>query len=165
VPLPDALIAEVRQHKADILDLLRAGGAGVSEGQRPSESTLRTVEAAVEGWRWGVARLGSMPRPQGYPERAWTELLSDAEHFLECWGMQAARLGWQDWELFGCYRRAPFHRIQGMGLVLLLRGNSIAALTETEAVIRTQTGARQTYRRKPVDPLGPAEGSPIWQLS
>ena len=47
-----------------------------------------------------------------------------------------------------------------MGLVLLLRGDEIAALTATEAVIRTRTGARQTYRRKPHDPLHPAERLP-----
>ena len=37
----------------------------------------------------------------------------------------------------------------GMGLVLLLRGDELAALTATEAVIRTPAGAHQTYRRKP----------------
>ena len=74
-------------------------------------------------------------------------------------------MGWPDWELFGCYRRAPWGRIQGMGLVLLLHGDEIAALTETEAVIRTRTGARQTYRRKPHDPLHPAERCLVWELA
>ena len=55
--------------------------------------------------------------------------------------------------MFGCHGRAPWGRIQGMGLVLLLRGRGLAALTATEAVIRTRTGARQTYGRKPCDPL------------
>ena len=51
-----------------------------------------------------------------------------------------------------------------MGLVLLLRGRELAALTATEAVIRTRTGARQTYRRKPCDPLHPAERCLVWEL-
>jgi hypothetical protein len=80
------------------------------------------------------------------------------------WGTQAASLGWQAWELFGCHRRAPWGRIQGMGLVLLLRGKDLAALTETEAVIRTPTGAHQTYRRKPANPLHPAERCLIWEF-
>jgi hypothetical protein len=88
-----------------------------------------------------------------------------AEHFLERWGMRAARLGWEDWQLYGCHRRAAFHRIQGMGLVLLLRGDSLAALTETEAVIRTGTAAHQTYRRKLCDPLHPSERCLVWELS
>jgi hypothetical protein len=52
-----------------------------------------------------------------------------------------------------------------MGLVLLLRGDEIAALTESEAAIRTRTGAHQTYRRKPSDPLHPTERCLVWELS
>jgi hypothetical protein len=51
-----------------------------------------------------------------------------------------------------------------MGLILLLRGDLIAALTDSEAVIRTHTGAHQTYRRKPADPLHPAERCLVWEL-
>jgi hypothetical protein len=88
-------------------------------------------------------------RTRDYPAPAWRQLMIDAERFLDLWGTQAASLGWQDWELFGCHRRAPWGRIQGMGLVLLLRGRELAALTESEAAIRTASGARQTYYRKP----------------
>jgi hypothetical protein len=91
-------------------------------------------------------------------------LIGDARRFLELWGAQAAMLGWGDWELFGCHCRAPWGRIQGMGLILLLRGSEVVALTEREAALRTSRGARQTYRRKPVDPLHPAERRLIWQL-
>lgn len=163
-PLPDMLVAEVRQHKAELLDLLRAGGAEPAERQRRGASTVRTVEAGAGGWRRGVERLGSMSLPRGYPERAWTELLVDAEHFLGRWGPQAARLGWFAWELFGCHRRAPWQRLDAMGLVLLLRGKELAALTGGEAVIRTATGAHQTYRRKARDPLRPAERCLVWEL-
>jgi len=115
-------------------------------------------------WIEGVARLRTAPAPRGYPQHAWQRLIPDAERFLERWGAQAASLDWQTWELFGCHRRAPWGRIQGMGLVLLLRGDEIAALTATEAVIRTATGAHQTYRRKPADPLHPAERCLMWEL-
>jgi len=163
-PLPDRLVAEVRQHKGEILDFLAAGEPAASERQRPSGSPAQTVEAGLGSWHRGIERLGSMPAPRGYPEHAWTELLADAESFLERWGTQAARLGWQDWELFGCHSRAPFGRIEGMGLALLLRGRQLVALTATEAVIRTPTGARQTHRRRPVDPLNPTERSLVWEL-
>ena len=98
-------------------------------------------------------------------EHAWQQLIVDAERFLDDWAAQAAALGWPTWELFGCCRRAPWGRIQGMGLVLLLRGDEIAALTATEAVIRSRTGARQTYGRRPHDPLHPAERCLVWELS
>jgi len=105
-----------------------------------------------------------MAPPRIYPAQAWQQLIVDAGRFLDGWAAQAAAFGWPDWELFGCHRRAPWGRIQGMGLVLLLRGDEIAALTATEAAIRTRTGAHQTYRRKPCDPLHPAERCLVWEL-
>jgi hypothetical protein len=102
--------------------------------------------------------------PCAYPEHAWRQLIIDAGRFLDSWAAQAAALGWPDWELFGCHRGSPWGRIQGMGLVLLLRSDESAALTATEAVIRTRTGAHQTYRRKPCDPLHPAERCLVWEL-
>jgi hypothetical protein len=102
--------------------------------------------------------------PRNYPQHAWEQLIIDAEWFLDGWAAQAAAFDWPTWELFGCCRHAPWGRIQGMGLVLLLHGRELAALTATEAVIRTRTGARQAYRRKPCDPLHPAELCLVWEL-
>jgi hypothetical protein len=106
-----------------------------------------------------------MALPRAYPEQAWRQLIIDAGQFLEDWAAQAHRLGWPAWEIFGCCRHAPWGRVQGMGLVLLLHGRELAVLTATEAVIRTRTGARQTYRRKPCDPLHSAERCLVWELS
>lgn len=118
----------------------------------------------VPAWAAGVARLPGMPPFRSYPPRAWQQLILDAEAFLDRWGGQAAALGWPTWDLFGCHRRTPWGRIEGMGLVLLLRGDEIAALTATEAVIRTRTGVQQIYRRKPRDPLHPAERGLVWEM-
>ena len=118
----------------------------------------------VAAWADGVARLRAMPPPPNYPQHAWQQLIVDAEGFLDGWAQQAAALGWPTWELFGCCRHAPWGRVQAMGLVLLLHGRELAALTATDAVIRTRTGARQTYRRNPCDPLYRAERSLVWEL-
>ena len=107
-----------------------------------------------------------MAPPRTYPAHAWQQLITDAERFLDDWAQQAAALGWPGWELFGCHRRAPWGRIQGMGLVLLLHGDPLAALTATEAVIR------QAQRRAP--DLAPqaaptrciaAERCLVWELA
>jgi hypothetical protein len=116
-------------------------------------------------WISGVASLATMAPPRSYPAHAWQQLIVDAERFLDDWAQQAVALGWPAWELFGCHRRTPWGRIQGMGLVLLLHGDPLAALTATEAVIRRPSGAHQTYRRKPFDPLHPAERCLVWELS
>jgi hypothetical protein len=52
-----------------------------------------------------------------------------------------------------------------MGLVPALQGRELAALTASEAVIRTARGARLTHRRKGPDPLHPAERCLVWELS
>jgi hypothetical protein len=116
-------------------------------------------------WVRGVARLAEIPCVARFPAARWAQVVTDAAAFLQEWAEAADRLGWLTWELFGCHRRAPWGRIQGMGLVLLLQGDEIAALTATEAVIRTRTGAHQTYRRRPADPLHPAERCLVWELS
>ena len=115
----------------------RDGTAGLHPQASPSGAARAAIPAE---WCEGVLRLAAMRAPRKYPEHAWTQLIADAERFLDDWAAQAHRLGWQDWELFGCHRRAPWGRIQAMGLVLLLRGDEIAALTVTEAVIRTRSG-------------------------
>jgi hypothetical protein len=106
-----------------------------------------------------------MPPPRTYPAHAWQQLIVDAERFLDDWAAQAAALDWPAWELFGCHRRAPWGRVQAMGLLLLLHGRELAALTAAEAVIHTRTGARQTYRRKAADSLLAAERCLVWELS
>jgi hypothetical protein len=115
-------------------------------------------------WCEGVLRLSAMAPPRTYPAHAWQQLIVDAERFLDDWAPQAAALGWPGWELFGCHRRAPWGRIQGMGLVLLLHGDRLAALTVSEAVIRRASGAHQTWRRKAADPLPAAERCLVWEL-
>ena len=61
----------------------------------------------------------------------------------------AAALGWGPHDLFGCDRDQPFARIDQAGLLWLLNGDKLIALTQNTATIERQTGARQTYRRKP----------------
>ena len=106
-----------------------------------------------------------MPPPRTYPAHAWQQLIVDAERFLDDWAAQAAALGWPAWELFGCHRRAPWGRIQGMGLVLLLHGDELAALTATEAVIRDPAAPTRPTAARPRDPLHPAERCLVWELS
>jgi hypothetical protein len=164
-PLPGNLVQELRLHKAELIDHLqhaRQSGLGEPPAAVPAPAAA-LPNGTIAAWTDGVARLRAIARPRTYPEHAWQQLIMDAERFLDDWAAQAHRLGWPDWELFGCHRRAPWGRIQGMGLVLLLRRDEIAALTAAEAVIRTPTGARQTYRRRPRDPLHPAERCLVWE--
>jgi hypothetical protein len=165
-PLPENLLEELRAHKAEVIDHLqhaRPTKLAPPATDALAHGTIPSVE--VPSWAAGVARLAAMAPPRSYPAHAWQQLITDAERFLDDWAPQAAALGWPGWELFGCHRRAPWGRIDGMGLVLLLHGDPLAALTASEAVIRRASGARQTWRRKQRDPLTAAERCLVWELA
>jgi hypothetical protein len=129
--------------------------------EAPPAGTCAPASVPAE-WLQGAARLAETPCPARFPATKWPQVITDAAAFLERWAAQAAALGWPTWELFGCHHCAPWGRIQGMGLVLLLQGDELAALTAAEAVVRIPTGAHQTYRRRPTDPLHPSERALIW---
>jgi hypothetical protein len=98
------------------------------------------------------------------PER-WLQAINDAESFLAVWGAGACALSWSAGELFGLHpvpkQPSPsfrrLSRYDAMGLVWLLHGRPVIALTATEAVIGAASGATLTYRRR--QPTGIAKGT------
>jgi hypothetical protein len=54
--------------------------------------------------------------------------------------------------LFGADPDEPFARVDKAGLLWLLCGATLVALSEKMATIEVATGIRQTFRRKPVEP-------------
>jgi hypothetical protein len=156
--LPMASEGSSNQHSPYEINERNEQSLSATSARNAAQRHVTTVAA----WAAGVSRLCSMRPPRNYPEHAWQQLIADAERFLDDWAAQAAALGWPDWALFGCCQDSPWGRIQGMGLILLLRGRELAALTHAQAVIRTPTGAHQTYRRRPFDPLHPAQRCLVW---
>ena len=87
------------------------------------------------------------------PVQRWQQFVDDVGLFLDGpFRAVAASLGWGPFDLFGCDRDRPFARIDKCGLLWLLNGRKLVALSENTATIETRTGARQTYRRKPNEP-------------
>jgi hypothetical protein len=111
-----------------------------------------------------MERLVRMSCPSGYPPSAWDRGVTDAEQFMDRWAAQAAVLGWRDWQVWGVHRRAPWHRLEGRGLVPALQGDKIGALTEAEALSVKPSGARLTFRRRTHDPLHPSQRALLWEL-
>jgi len=104
-------------------------------------------------WAEGFARLDPDRPPGDVPLRRWQRFVDDVGHFLDgpfC--AVAAALGWGPADLFGCHRDKPFARIDQAGLLWLLNGDRLVALSENTATIETRAGARQTSRRKPGEP-------------
>jgi hypothetical protein len=96
-------------------------------------------------------------RPQLIEESRWQQAIVDGETFLHVWGGQAAALGWTETDLFGLHRipERPHPRYRRLsrydqaGLIWLLQGRIVVALTASSAAIQNPTGNITTYS-KPV---------------
>jgi hypothetical protein len=97
----------------------------------------------------------------------WHQAVEDGKRFLPQWGEQAKALGWTARDLFSL---APvpdkphpsywrLSRYDETGLIWLLQGRQVVALTEATAAIQNPTGAITTYRRFNRPALGPVGDS------
>ena len=87
-------------------------------------------------WAEGFARLDPDRPPGDVPLKRWQRFVDDVGLFLDgpfC--AVAAALGWGPLDLFGCDRDRPFARIDQAGLLWLLDGNKLVAMTENTATI------------------------------
>jgi hypothetical protein len=117
-------------------------------------------DGAYSAWRRSLGTLNASYPPTGFPALWWGGVIRDADLFLATWGKQAADLGWTTLDLFGVHPKAPAARFSCIGLLLLLRGGRVVALTTATAVIEQASGARLTYTRQSREP----ECVPLWEL-
>ena len=73
--------------------------------------------------------------------------------------LHAEALGWTANDLFGADRLKPYARIDHPGLLMLVGGKRIVALSADVAVVEGKTGIRQTYR------CSTSNGPPAWELA
>ena len=86
------------------------------------------------------------------PLARWQRFIEDCESFRRLgWANLAEAFGWGPLDLFGCDRERPLARYDYMGLLWILQGRKLVALTADSAKIDTLTGALQTYPRRPID--------------
>jgi len=98
------------------------------------------------------------------PLDRWQQAVADGKTFLAQWGEQAEALGWTAKDLFGLltvpgHAKPSFNRLSRYdetGLVWLLDGRRVVALTEgTAAVQNPATASITMYRRFDKPALGP----------
>jgi hypothetical protein len=102
-------------------------------------------------WHAILADLERRSCPDWLTPDRWDAVLSDAENFLSRWGVAAHALGWTALNLFGVHPTAPASRLDAMGLLLLICGGAVIALTASSATIRRRSGSVLTYRRSKHD--------------
>jgi hypothetical protein len=121
------------------------------EGEEERAAIVEHDDCIPRGWAEGLARLHPDRPPADVPAKRWHRFIDDIGWFLDTsWGKNVAALGWGPFDLFGCDRERPYDRIDHAGLLWLLNGNKLIEMDGHKALIETRTGARQTYRRRPV---------------
>ena len=147
-PLPDDVLAELREHKAEVIDFLAA----------------RQRNGVPVEWIEGVDQiLASGPLGDWRPG-PWEALQAALPAFMKTWAPKAATAGWSTLDVFGCHPGAPFHRLDCRGLALCLYGARIVALAEHSAGLVFVAGgnARMTFRKAPASTM--AQAVPLWTL-
>jgi len=152
----------------------QAPNLGVSLSHLLGRETLRHRENRETPRETAVRLPGGFPFAEALSElerecpdyveaERWRQCLIDAQRFLAEWGKQAESLGWASRDLFGLAPvpdkpGANFQRLSRYdltGLIWLLRGDQVVALTEATAAIRHETGNITTYRRFHKPAFGP----------
>lgn len=107
---------------------------------------------APRAWAEALARLDPNKPPGDVPPRRWLCFIDDCGRFLDGgWVARATAFGWGPLDLFGCDRERPFARVDHLGLLWLLNGGTITELHRDRAILETERGVRQCYRRQPVE--------------
>jgi len=109
--------------------------------------------------------------PEHVPLRCWQRAVEDGKRFLAQWGRQAAALGWTAGDLFGLHQPpakphpsySRLSRYDCTGLIWLLQGRRVVALTAETAAIENPSGAVTVYRKNSEPALGP-EGDSLDDL-
>jgi hypothetical protein len=144
--------------------------SGFKNEQGSTSDTIKTLKTAAADVRFAYANPTAAERAKwagaadqivkvlgrhqrgDISRRRWQRMVADVRQFVEGgWAHRAYRLGWHSLVLLGVDRKAPWARHDRRGLVLSLDGNKVVEVTELAATLETNSGARLTYPRRPIE--------------
>jgi len=147
----DATARALIANKPEIVTLLsdehlsdRSNSNDLPPSGPPKLDTRR--DGVPDDWHRGVCTLIKLPSPASVRPPRWHRLQLDAAAFYETWAAQAAALGWSIYDVFGAHRAKPIERVDMAGLVLLINGRGLAALTDTPLEGVTSLSSREIRR-------------------
>jgi hypothetical protein len=151
-------INEWQQH-----DELDAALVSVTEDEIEERAALvEEGTGAPREWAEAFARLDAAHPPGDIPAPRWRQFIDDAGRFLDKGSAARAKaLGWSPLELFGCDRHRPLARVDNTGLIWLLRGRRLLALTAEAAIIENRVAPPHKYRRCITEP---GRAALAWEL-
>jgi hypothetical protein len=164
-PLPNDLVDRLRTVKPELLALLSGSSNLAAESwDEATEERAATIEydgGAPRVWAEALARLDPDCPPCDIPPMRWLRFIDDCGRFLDDgWAARSEALGWGPLDLFGCNRDKPFARISQAGLLWLLEGRKLVALTADTAAISAISGGQLTFYRRQLE-IG---GVLAWEL-
>jgi hypothetical protein len=156
-PPPTAVVAALSRNKVGIIALLRPSHDAQSWLSSFDEraAVIEYDGGAPRSWAEALARLDPTSPPSDISPIRWLRFIDDCGPFLdEGWALRAIALGWGPLELFGCNRDKPFDRISQAGLLWLLEGQKLVALTADTAAISASRGGKLTFYRRQLESGG-----------
>jgi hypothetical protein len=98
-------------------------------------------------WHAILAELKEREGPDWMSPDRWEMLMHDAGRFLDRSSSTAGAMGWTTLDLIGVHPTRPAVRFDVMGLLLLIQGGGVVALTAESATIRRPSGALLRFPR------------------
>jgi hypothetical protein len=152
VATPNSCLATTEQPPIDVQQAHLLGDKSDKSDRRVPRSAFAEALSSLES-----------QCPDHVEADRWQQCVTDAQGFLADWCDQAAALGWTARELLGLHpvpaRPAPAYcrlaRYDHLGLLWLLQGRTVAAITDATATIRTPSGGTLVYRKHHKPALGP----------
>lgn len=113
-------------------------------------ATLAPVPAEFMPWDDELLSWAASPRPHFVKPEVWDELTNEAVAFSRVWGPKAIAAGWSSFDLFGCYRRPWFRRLDCNGVIATIVGMltpmRVTAVCEAHIEIADHRGNGMRFR-------------------
>jgi hypothetical protein len=159
----EPLVKLLAEHKAQVLETLRLANGGLQKIQEMQKIGPASPQDDLHLGTYSQSLAALRAECPAYVGAAdWQQAIEDGHRFVTQWGKQAEALGWAPADLFGLHtppeKPAPNYRrlarYDQTGLIWLLHGRRVVALTKDTAVIETANGTL-SYRRYNKPALGP----------
>ena len=122
----------------------------ILDTERPGSQEIRHKRHKSESTPFGDAFLAFVESDRNKAlNQRYVQAVVDARRFLDDFGEQAETLGWRADELFGLDDAAPLACYDRMGLVWMLGGDHVVAITDIAATIRMPAGNLLKFYRRP----------------
>jgi len=152
----EPLVRLLAEHKAQVLEALRLANGELQKIQEMQKIGPASPKHDLHLGTYSQALAALRAECPAYVDAAdWQQAIEDGHRFVTQWGKQAEGLGWAPADLFGLQtppeKQAPNYRrlsrYDQTGLIWLLHGRPVIALTKTAATILAPSGVNLTYGR------------------